>query len=338
MQRKEGGPMPFDVFAMCNALFDVQTNVEDGMLAELGLEKGSMQLLDRDHLHAILRHIAPCIVNREPGGSGANTAFGVALMGGAACFTSHVGEDEYGELYRKGLAARGVKANLGVEPGDTGLCVVLVTPDAQRTMGTFLGRSQDLVPADVNLEDLRQAKYLYVTAYLWDTSSQKDAVLYAMEEARRAGIKVAISLSDSFCVKRHKEDLQHLVQEYACLVFGNGDEALHLTGAGDVYSASDILSGWTDTVVITLGAEGALIRRGDRLYAVPAHTVQAVDTTGAGDMYAAGFLFGLSRDLPLPVCGRIAARAAAEVVAQMGPRLTHLDWAALSEAAGMRQD
>ncbi|MGC8669008.1 MAG: adenosine kinase [Chthonomonadales bacterium] len=317
--------MSFDVFAMCNALFDVQANVEDHVLTDLGVEKGSMRLMDRDELHAILTQIAPRIVLREPGGSGANTAWGLALLGGSACFTSHVGTDEYGRLYRQGLIARGVKANLGVEPGDTGLCVVLVTPDAQRTMGTFLGRSRDLVPGDVNLRDLREAKYLYVTAYLWDTPNQQEAVLLAMAEARRAGVRVAVSLSDTFCVMRHKSDLERLVKEYAHVVLGNKDEAQELTGTADAFSASEILAQWADTVVITMGADGALIRKGPHTYPIPARSVDAVDTTGAGDMYAAGFLYGLSRDLPLPMCGRMAAHVAAEVVARMGPRLRHLD-------------
>jgi sugar/nucleoside kinase (ribokinase family) len=317
--------MSLDVFVMCNALFDLQASVDEGVLARLGLEKGSMRLIDRDLLHHLLPQITPYIVNREPGGSGANTAFGVALLGGKACFTSHVGADEFGDLYRQGLIARGVKANLGVEPGDTGVCAVLVTPDAQRTMATCLGRSRDLVPGDVDVKDLRSARYLYVTAYLWDTPNQKEAVLFALAEARRAGVRVAISLSDTFCVLRHRDELARLIQEYAHVVFGNGDEACELTGAGDVFAASEILADWVDTVVITLGAKGSLIRRASEVYSVPARAVDAIDTTGAGDMYAAGFLYGLARDLPLPECGRIGAHAAAEVVARMGPRLPSLD-------------
>lgn len=313
--------MGLDVFGMCNALFDLQAEVEDPVLAELGLEKGSMQLLDEERQRQIVPRVYTRIVNTEAGGSGANTMVGVALLGGSACFTSRVGNDEHGTLYRDGLLARGVKANLGVSEGNTGISLILVTPDTQRTMGTYLGQSLSLTAGDVNLADLRSSRYLYVTAYLWDTDNQKEAVLHAMREANRAGVKVALSLSDPFCVHRHRGDLLRLIREHVDLLFGNYQEAQALTGTATPEAALQALAGHSEIAVVTLDEKGALLQQGERLFTIPVYRVLPVDTTGAGDMFAAGLLYGLTQGLPLDVTGRIAAYAAAQVVARLGPRL-----------------
>src|SRR5205807_4802781 len=173
----------FDVFGMCNALYDIQAEVPEEILDELGIVKGSMVLLEEDQQRAIVSRVYSHIVNSESGGSGANTMLGLGLLGGLACYTSRVGRDEHGDLYRAKLAEKGVKPNLGVGAGDTGICLVLITPDAQRTLLTFLGVARDLRKEDVNLDDLQASKYLYVTGYLCDTDNQKDAVLHAMREA-----------------------------------------------------------------------------------------------------------------------------------------------------------
>jgi sugar/nucleoside kinase (ribokinase family) len=324
--------MSFDVFGMCNALYDIQAEVHDDVLAELGLEKGSMVLLSEEQQQAIVPRIYTHIVHTESGGSGANTTFGVALLGGTACYTSRVGDDEHAELYRQGLAGRGVKPNLGVGAGPTGVSLILVTPDAQRTMCTYLGRSRELTAADVNVEDLRASKYLYVTGYLWDTENQKEAVLRAMEEANRAGVKVAFSLSDSFCVDRHKDDFRRLLEKHVDLLFGNWHEAQALTDTTTPEDALRVLSENSETAVVTLDERGSLIRTGGQTYSIPVFPVKAVDTTGAGDMFAAGILYGLTHSLSVEATGRTAAYAAAQVVAKMGPRLEGLDADALRAA------
>src|SRR5262245_28655622 len=163
----------FDVFGMCNALFDIQAEVTDDVLNELSLGKGGMTLISEEDQRAIVPRVYTEIVNTEAGGSGANTMIGVAMLGGTACYTSRVGTDEHGRLYRDGLARQGVKPNLGAGDGDTGISLILVTPDTQRTMCTFLGESRGLHPDDVNLDDLWVSRYLYVTGYLWDTENQK---------------------------------------------------------------------------------------------------------------------------------------------------------------------
>jgi sugar/nucleoside kinase (ribokinase family) len=325
----------FDVFGMCNALFDLQAEVGDDTLSELSLPKGGMMLLSHEEQRAIVPRVYTQLVNTEAGGSGANTMIGVALLGGTACYTSRIGGDEHGRLYREGLAAKGVKPNLGTGEGETGVSLILVTPDTERTMCTYLGEARELRPEDVRLDDLRASRYLYVTGYLWDTDSQKQAVELAMAEAKRAGVTVAFSLSDPFCVGRHKEEFRRLLSEYVDVVFCNDEEAFGLTDTTDAHEALAALvrltRGGAGIAAMTRNKDGSLIGRGgDEVYEVPVYPVRAVDTTGAGDMYAAGLLFGLTRGLPLPVAGRIASYAAGQVVAKLGPRLDAIDREAIA--------
>jgi sugar/nucleoside kinase (ribokinase family) len=299
--------------------------VTERQLAELGFAKGSMALLSENQLAGAMPRVRPHVVHTEAGGSGANTMLGLALLGGRACYTSCVGDDEFGELYRRSLDAHGVKANLGTGEGATGVSLILVTPDAQRTMCTHLGSSRCLSRGDIDLADLRASLMLYVTAYLWDTDNQKEAVLYAMREARHAGVPVALSLSDSFCVERHKPDMKRLVRDHVDVLFGNADEAQALTDTASADEAVQVLMGLCDTAVVTMDVRGALIGRCGDVVSVPACPVTAVDTTGAGDMYAAGLLRGLTKGLPLATAGQLAAYGAAQVVGKLGPRLSSLD-------------
>jgi sugar/nucleoside kinase (ribokinase family) len=317
--------MAFDVFGMCNALYDIQAEVDDSVLNKLALEKGTMTLIDEEKQRELVAAVYEHLVNAEPGGSGCNTMIGVGQLGGSASYTSRVGNDEHGNLYREKLSERGIKPNLGVGDGVTGICLVLVTPDAQRTMCTFLGLSRDLRKEDVNVNDIRASKYIYVTGYLWDTDTQKEAVLRAMHEANGFGTKVALSLSDPFCVGRHKEDFKRILRDHTDLLFGNYTEAQALTDTDNPRDAVRALSEHCEIAVVTMDDKGSLIRRGDQLFEIPVYPVTAVDTTGAGDMYAAGLLYGLTRDLPLDKTGRLASYCAAQVVAQLGPRLDEID-------------
>jgi sugar/nucleoside kinase (ribokinase family) len=256
---------------------------------------------------------------------------GIAQLGGTACYTSRVGNDEHGDLYVQKLTERGIKPNLGVAPGETGICLVLITPDAQRTLCTFLGLSRDLRAEDVIIDDIRASKYIYVTGYLWDTDSQKEAVLKAMSEANRAGVKVALSLSDPFCVHRHKNDFQRILRDHTDVLFGNFHEAQALTDTDSPYDAVRALAERCDVAVVTMDEKGSLIQAGDRLYEIPVFPVKAVDTTGAGDMYAAGLLYGLTHGLSLDRTGRLASYCAAQVVAHLGPRLDLIDLGRVGE-------
>ncbi|GIV20725.1 MAG: adenosine kinase [Armatimonadota bacterium] len=317
--------MGFDVFGMCNALVDVQAKVDETIIRELGLQKGGMFLIDDMQRRFLIEHLAERVVHSEAGGSGANTMIGVALLGGRACYTSKVADDEHGALYRYSLSEKGVKPNLAIGEGSTGVSFILLTPDAQRTMCTYLGASQQLRPDEVNIDDLRQSRYLYITGYLWDTESQKQAVLHAMREANKAGVRVAFSLSDLFCVRRHKPDFQRLLEQHVDVLIGNAAEAQELSGADNPHHAARLLADYCDVAVVTMDSRGALIRQGSTVYEIPAFRVQAVDATGAGDMYAAGLLYGMCAGFSLDVAGRLAAYTAAQVVTKMGARLESVE-------------
>ncbi len=317
--------MAFDVFGMCNALFDIQAEVSEQTLAQLAVDKGSMLLIDEEQQRIMVAAVYEDLVNTEPGGSGCNTLIGLAQLGGTACYTSRVGSDEHGKMYAAKLADLGVKPNLGVVDGVTGICLVLVTPDAQRTLCTFLGLSRDLRKDDVVAEDIKASKYIYVTGYLWDTDNQKEAVLHAMKVANENGVKVSLSLSDPFCVNRHKDDFLRILKDHVDVVFGNKDEAMAITDTGTPLEAIAALAKHCGIAVVTMDEQGSLILQGNVLNQIPAYPVKAVDTTGAGDMYAAGLLYGLTQNLPLDITGRIASWCAAQVVAKLGPRLDSID-------------
>ena len=317
--------MVFDVFGMCNALVDVQAKVDASIIQELGLQKGGMFLIDERQRQYLIQYLAERVVHSEAGGSGANTMIGVSLLGGKACYTSKVADDEYGRLYRRSLSEKSVKPNLAVGEGSTGVSFILLTPDAQRTMCTYLGASQQLRPDEVSIDDLRRSRYLYITGYLWDTESQKQTVLHAMQEANRAGVQVAFSLSDIFCVRRHKADFQRLLEQHVDVLIGNAAEAQELSGADNPYHAAQLLADYCDVAVVTMDSRGALIRQGDVVHEIPAFRVEAIDATGAGDMYAAGLLYGLCAGLSLEVAGRLAAYTAAQVVTKLGARLDSIE-------------
>jgi len=326
--------MRYDVFGLCNALFDIQAEVQEDVLNALGIQKGGMFLLSEEQQREIVPHIYTSIVHTEAGGSGANTMIGISLLGGRACYTSRVGNDEHGDLYRQGLEEKGVTPHLAVGEGETGISLILITPDAQRTMLTFLGQSRALQKEDIHVAALRASQYIYVTGYLWDTDNQKEAVLFAMREANRAGVHVALSLSDPFCVNRHKQDFQWLLRDHVDVLFGNFQEAQVLTDTDTPRDAVRVLAEHCRVAVVTMDDKGSYIQQGDRLYEIPAYPVKAVDTTGAGDMYAAGLLYGLTHGLSLEATGHIASYAAAQVVAKLGPRLEHIDTETIEKIKG----
>jgi hypothetical protein len=314
----------YDVFGMCNALFDLQVEVEDEQLKDLGYAKGGMFLIGPEQQSALISTVRESVVNTAPGGSGANSVYAVNQLGGKAVFTSHVADDDFGAKYRNGLEDLGVKANLGVGGASTGVCVVLITPDSERTMCTHLGSSIELKPEDVVEDDVRDSEYLYVTAYLWDQQSQKEAVLKAMRAANRSGTKVALSLSDPFCVERHKDEILQLVRSHVDLLIGNAEEAMLLLGADNKEDAARGLSEYSDLAVVTDGANGSYIVQDGNLKHLEATKIKPVDTTGAGDAYAGALLTGITQGKPLDETVQRASKMAAKVVAQFGPRLEKL--------------
>jgi sugar/nucleoside kinase (ribokinase family) len=245
---------------------------------------------------------------------------GISQLGGTSAFSGKIGRDEHGKLYREKLEALGVSDCLAEGEGATGSSLILVSEDGARTMNTFLGMSQELMNPDIDPDIIQSSKYLYLTGYLWDTESQKKAVLNALDEAKKREIKVALSLSDPFCVTRHKEDFINLLKGYASMVFCNQEEAFTLLDTEITQKAVETLSDWTETAALTIGAYGALIsHQGETCYIDPL-PVRVEDTTGAGDAFAAGFLYGMTHDMSPLDSGRIGATLAAAVIGQTGPR------------------
>ena len=312
----------FDVYGVCNPLIDLLSHIPDSFLKKNGIEKNIMHLISIEEQQRLLRSLSveKLSVESASGGSGANSMIGIAQLGGRTAFSGKIGRDEHGKIYREKLEDLGVSALLGEGDGSTGSSLILVSDDGCRTMNTYLGMGQELQVPDIDPEVIKVSKYLYLTGYLWDTESQKKAVRAALDEAKRVETKVALSLSDPFCVKRHKEDFKSLLQGYASMVFSNQEEAFTLLQTDVTQEAVDIMSKWTETVVLTLGANGAIISHLGQTYYIDPFPIRVEDTTGAGDAFAAGFLFGMTHEFSPLDSGRIGAVLAGAVIEQTGPR------------------
>ena len=312
----------FDVYGVCNPLIDLLSHIPDSFLKKNGIEKSIMHLISIEEQQRLLRGLSAdkLSVESASGGSGANSMIGIAQLGGRTAFSGKIGRDEHGKIYREKLEDLGVSARLGEGDGSTGSSLILVSDDGCRTMNTYLGMGQELQVPDIDPEVIKVSKYLYLTGYLWDTESQKNAVRAALDEAKRVETKVALSLSDPFCVKRHKEDFKSLLQGYASMVFSNQEEAFALLETDVTQEAVDIMSKWTETVVLTLGANGAIISHLGQTYYIDPFPNRVEDTTGAGDAFAAGFLFGMTHEFSPLDSGRIGAVLAGAVIEQTGPR------------------
>lgn len=327
--------MKFDVFGIENPLIDLLSQVPDSFFAQVGVEKDRMYLIETERHHELLAALKDHAVHPEPGGSCANTLLGIAQLGGKTAYCGKAGEDEFGQIYADKLEEAGVKAFIDRDPELlTGSTVILVAPDAARTMNTYLGACQHLKASDVPVEALQASSQLYITGYLWDTETQQEAATLALKTAKDAGIPIAMSLSDPFCVNRHKDAFIEILKNYVGLVFANQEEAFFLTDTTNTHDAMEKMRSWCDSVVITLGAHGALVSEGSQTVYVDPFPVKAIDTTGAGDAFAAGFLWGKSTGKGLAKSGRLGAAFAAKVITHMGPRLEGDVKAQLSELLG----
>ncbi len=311
-----------DILAIGNAIVDVLAPVDDAFLAAQGLDKGSMRLIDAAEATRLYAAFPPA--REVSGGSAANTAAGIAALGGRAGFIGRVADDQLGDVFAHDLRAAGVafatpRGNAGPP---TARSLIAVTPDAQRTMSTFLGAAQELDAADIEDTHIASAAILYLEGYLWDPERPRAAMRRAIDVARAAGNRVAFSLSDAFLLDRHGDDFRALLDGGLIdILFANEGEAIALTGAADFDGAASALAGKTPVVVITRSADGAVVLAEGARHAVPAAPVaQLVDTTGAGDLFAAGFLFGLAHGHPLPRCAELGAIAAAEIISHYGAR------------------
>jgi len=312
----------FDVYGVCNPLIDLLSHIPDSFLKKRGIEKNIMHLISLEEQQELLLALTAEELSVEfaAGGSGANSMIGIAQLGGRTAFSGKIGRDEHGKIYREKLEDLGVSACLSEGEGSTGSSLVLVSDDGCRTMNTYLGMSQELQTPDIDPKVIEASKYLYLTGYLWDTDSQKKAVRKALDEAKRVETKVALSLSDPFCVTRHKEDFKSLLQGYVSMVFSNQEEAFTMLDTNVTQEAVDVMSKWTETVVLTLGANGAIISHLGETYYIDPLPISVEDTTGAGDAFAAGFLFGMTHEFSPLESGRIGATLAGAVIEQTGSR------------------
>ena len=314
-------PARFDVVGIGNALVDVIAHGDDAFLAEHGLVKGSMQLIDNERAEELYRALASPV--EMSGGSAANTMCGIASFGGRAAYIGKVSEDDLGAVFGHDLNAVGVSFRPGAPAADTptGRCIIVVTVDAQRTMNTYLGVSSLLGADDLDESAIADGAVLYMEGYLFDRDDAKKAFRRAAGVAHEHDRKVSLTLSDSFCVDRHRDDFAALVHEDVDILFGNRDELCSLYELDDLDAAIATVRGECEVAAVTAGKDGSYVVTADGVVAVPAEDVTRVlDTTGAGDLYAAGFLYGYSKSLPLVECARLGSIAAAEVISHVGPR------------------
>lgn len=314
-------PPRLDVVGIGNAIVDVLSHADETFLVRHGLEKGSMTLIDGEQAHRLYAEMGAGV--EASGGSAANTIAGLASLGGSAAFIGKVRNDQLGEIFAHDIRTLGVHFStpMAEEGPPTARCLILVTPDAQRTMNTYLGACATLGPDDVEEDVVRAAKVTYLEGYLWDPPAAKEAFRKAMRIAHDAGRKVALTLSDAFCVDRYREELRELVAGEVDLLFANEAEIKSLYEV-DVFDEALQRVRALDTVAaLTRSEKGAVVVADHEIHVVDAEPVEhLVDTTGAGDQFAAGFLFGFTRGRDLRTCARMGAIAAAEVISHYGAR------------------
>ena len=312
----------YDVLGIGNAIVDVIARAEEDFLLRQDMRKGTMALIDEARAQAIYAAMGPAV--ETSGGSAANTTVGLASLGARAAFVGKIKDDPLGRAFAHDIRAAGVAfATVPASGGpSTGRCYVLVTPDGERTMNTYLGAAQDLQPSDIDAEAIAASSIIYLEGYLWDPKNAKDAFVKAAKIAHDAERKVALSLSDAFCVDRWRDEFLQLMRSRTVdLIFANEAELHSLYQSSDFDAAVRALRADIDIAVVTRSEKGCLVVGPDGNAAVSAFPVErVVDTTGAGDLFAAGFLFGLAQGADDRTCGRLGALAAAEVIQHLGAR------------------
>jgi sugar/nucleoside kinase (ribokinase family) len=310
----------FDVLTIGNALVDVLAFAEDDFVARTGVEPGAMTMVDAARSDEIYAEMGPA--TETSGGSAANTASGVASFGGRAAYIGRVSDDTFGKVFSHDLRSVGV--HFDVSPATTGAptgrCLVIVTPDAQRTMYTFLGAGAELDETYIDEALVASSAVTYLEGYAWDPPPAKKAVRRAAAIAHRADRRVALTLSDPFCVERHRDEFLELIERDVDILFANEHEITMLYEVDTFDEALHRVRGHCEIAALTRGAHGSVIVAGEDVHVIDAQPVAVVDTTGAGDLYAAGFLYGLTHGYELATCGRLASLGAAEVISHLGPR------------------
>ena len=312
---------PYHVVAIGNAIVDVLSFTEDRFIIEEAMKKGTMCLIDEARAEALYAKMGPSV--EVSGGSAANTLAGLASLGAKTAFIGKVYKDELGKIFRHDLTALGV--DFSTPPAEQGKatarCLILVTPDGQRTMNTFIGACNELYEDDIDAHLIAGARILYGEGYMWDQECAKAALKKAFRIAKKQGTKIAFTLSDVFCIERSRAEFQQMIAEDFDILFCNEAEARELYPEKDFPQILDTLARQCDIVAVTMSERGSVILAGGKRFPVDAVPVkEVVDTTGAGDLYAAGFLYGFTHGLPLPECGRLGSACAADVITHLGAR------------------
>ena len=311
----------YDVVGIGNAIVDVISHEDENFLDTHNLIKDSMALINTDTAVSLYNEMSPTV--QSSGGSAANTMSGVASLGGKAAYIGKIRDDHLGEFFAHDINAAGV--HFKVKPASEGLptarSMIIVTPDGSRTMNTYLGISTNLSKEDLDVHLLENAQILYCEGYIWDIETTKDTIRSAIAIAKGANRTISFTLSDSFCVSRHKDEWIDLINEQVDILFGNEDEIKELSGCGTLSEAAQWIQGKVKVACLTLAERGSIIVTEDEIIGVGAKAVnQVTDSTGAGDLYASGFLFGYARGLDLKICGELASIAAAEIITHTGAR------------------
>ncbi len=325
----------YDVFGMGNSLIDIQAFVDDTFLSSIGVNKGIMHLIDEERSRSILRRLDRIPTEMAPGGSCANTISTVAFLGGHPVYTGIVADDEYGRIYEDKLQGYGIKTlTKWVNYGMTGSSIILTTPDAERTMNTHLGVCREFAKGDIDLETLKKCKVFHLTGYMWDTDNQKETAIHAMEHAKSFGLKVSFDIADPFLVERNRGEFPRIIKEYVDILFGNAQEVMMLTDINSPLEAGKVLQQDCEIVAVKVGKEGSFVIT-DKVEKVASFPVEAIDTTGAGDSYAGGFLYAYSQNKALAECGSFANYIASSIVTVKALGFHLLDREAIQQELGI---
>ena len=314
----------FDVYAIGNALVDIEYHATPQRLVELDIDKGVMTLIDEQRQNSLVAQLGESHESMTCGGSAANTIIALAQMGASTHLDCRVASDMTGQIFARDLHDSGVNSSLDFKPlpaGVTGKCLVFVTPDADRTMNTFLGVSAELDSSDIDVEAVKRSEYIYIEGYLASAENTRDAAIEARRIAENRGIKTSLTLSDPNMVKFFRESMEAMIGDRVDLLFANEDEAMELAATDNFDEAVQLFKQLSSSFAITRGREGALLFDGVALIEVKPNPVQAIDTLGAGDMFAGAFLYGLSQGMSFHQSGDLASLASAKIVTQYGPRL-----------------
>jgi len=322
----------YDVYGLGNALVDMEFEVSEQFLQDNRIDKGVMTLVDENLQHELIEQLDVFEGNKASGGSAANTLIAVSCMGGSSYYSCKVADDDLGHFYLDDLKAAGVDCNMDGKHkgGITGKCLVMVTPDAERTMHTFLGVSSELSPYEVSEDAIKNSTYCYLEGYLTTSVTGKAANIEARNLAEKHQVKTALTFSDPFVVEHFRDGFTETIGDGIDLLFCNEAEALSYTRKESVEEAIEVIKTFSRTFAITLGAKGAVVYDGQALIDIAPHAVTAVDTNGAGDLFAGAFMYGLSKGMAFEQAGDLASKASSQIVSQFGPRLKLAQYQSLS--------